>query len=127
FYFRRLLDSGAVDVLQADITRCGGVTGWLQIAALCQAHNLPISAHTAPALPTHVACAVAGLMNLDYFYDHVRIEQMFFDGLPELENGELRPDLSRPGMNSSSSVETLGNLPPEEEKESPCPPAESRS
>ena len=58
FYFRRMLAAGAVDVQQADVTRCGGITGFLQVAALCQAHNMPLSAHTAPALHTHVACAV---------------------------------------------------------------------
>lgn len=101
FYFRRLLEAGAVDVLQADITRCGGVTGFLAVASLCQAHNIPLSAHTSPALHTHVACAVTPFMNLEYFYDHVRIESMFFDGLPQLVNGELRPDLSRPGSGFS--------------------------
>jgi L-alanine-DL-glutamate epimerase-like enolase superfamily enzyme len=98
FYFRRMLDAGAVDVLQADITRCGGLTGFLQVAALCQSHNLPLSGHTAPTLHTHAGCAVAPLRHLEYFYDHVRIENMFFDGLPELVHGELRPDLSRPGL-----------------------------
>ncbi len=98
FYFRRMLAAGAVDVLQADITRCGGVTGFLAVAALCQAHNIPFSAHTAPALHTHVACAVTPFMNLEYFHDHVRIESMFFDGLPQLVNGALRPDTSRPGL-----------------------------
>ncbi|MGE5205305.1 MAG: enolase C-terminal domain-like protein [Chlamydiota bacterium] len=98
FYFRRMLEAGAVDVLQADITRCGGVTGFRQVAALCQAHNLPLSAHTAPALHTHVACAVTPFKNLEYFHDHVRIEGMFFDGLPRLVQGELRPDLSRSGV-----------------------------
>jgi L-alanine-DL-glutamate epimerase-like enolase superfamily enzyme len=97
FYFRRMLAAGAVDVQQADITRCGGVTGFLQVAALCQAHNIPLSGHTAPALHTHVACAVTPFKNLEYFHDHVRIEHMFFDGLPKLVNGELRPDLSRAG------------------------------
>ncbi|MGI9103510.1 MAG: enolase C-terminal domain-like protein [Terriglobales bacterium] len=98
FYFQRMLAAGAVDVQQADITRCGGVTAMLQVAALCQAHNVPLSAHTAPALHTHVMCAVTPLKNLEYFHDHVRIERMFFDGLPQLVNGELRPDLSRPGI-----------------------------
>jgi L-alanine-DL-glutamate epimerase-like enolase superfamily enzyme len=97
-YFRRMLDAGAVDVQQADITRCGGVTGFLQVAALCQAHNVPLSGHTAPALHAHVTCAVTPLKHLEYFHDHVRIERMFFDGLPQLVNGELRPDLSRPGI-----------------------------
>jgi len=98
FYFRRMLAAGAVDVQQADITRCGGVTGMLQVAALCQAHNVPLSGHTAPALHTHVACALAPFRNLEYFHDHVRIERMLFDGFPALVNGELRPDLSRPGL-----------------------------
>ena len=98
FYFRRMLESGAVDVQQADITRCGGVTGFLQVAALCQAHNIPISGHTAPALHTHAACAVTPFKNLEYFHDHVRIERMFFDGVPQPRAGELRPDLSRAGF-----------------------------
>jgi L-alanine-DL-glutamate epimerase-like enolase superfamily enzyme len=97
-YFERMLAAGSVDVQQADITRCGGVTAFLQVAALCQAHQLPLSGHTAPALHTHVACAVPQLRNLEYFHDHVRIEKMFFDGLPQVVNGELRPDLSRPGL-----------------------------
>jgi L-alanine-DL-glutamate epimerase-like enolase superfamily enzyme len=97
FYFRRMLAAGAVDVQQADVTRCGGVTGLLQVAALCEAFNLPLSGHTAPALHTHVACAIPHLRNLEYFHDHVRIERMFFDGFPQLVHGELRPDLSRPG------------------------------
>ncbi len=98
FYFRRMLAAGAVDVQQADITRCGGVTAFLQVGALCEANNLPLSGHTAPALHTHVGCAIPAFRNLEYFHDHVRIERMFFDGFPELADGELRPDLSRPGI-----------------------------
>ena len=98
FYFRNMLSAGAVDVQQADITRCGGVTGFLQVAALCQAHNVPLSGHTAPALHTHVACAVTPFKNLEYFHDHVRIERMLFDGLPRLVDGAVWPDLSRPGF-----------------------------
>jgi L-alanine-DL-glutamate epimerase-like enolase superfamily enzyme len=97
-YFRRMLEAGAVDVLQADATRCGGLTGFLQAAALCTAHHIPLSAHTAPVLHTHVCCAALPIRHLEYFHDHVRIEQMFFDGIPQPENGTLRPDLSRPGM-----------------------------
>jgi len=98
FYFRRMLAAGAVDVLQADITRCGGVTAFLQVAALCQAHNVALSCHTAPALHAHVACAVTPFKNIEYFHDHVRIEEMFFDGVPPVVGGELQPDLSRPGL-----------------------------
>ena len=98
FYFRRMLDAGAVDVLQADATRCGGVTGFMQVAALCESHNLPLSCHTAPALHMHLACAVVPLRNIEYFHDHVRIENMFFDGVPQPVEGELHPDLSQAGF-----------------------------
>jgi len=97
FYFQRMLAAQAVDVQQADVTRCGGITGLMQVAALCQARNVPLSCHTAPALHTHAACAIPSFRNLEYFHDHVRIEAMLFDGVPQLIDGELRPDLSRPG------------------------------
>lgn len=100
-YFRRMLAAGAVDVLQADLTRCGGITGFMQAAALCQAHGIPLSAHTAPALHAHPACAVNGFRHIEYFHDHARIEQMLFDGLPGLHDGVLQPDLSRPGLGLS--------------------------
>ena len=98
WYFRRMLEAGAVDVLQADATRCAGFTGFLQADVLCQAHHLDLSAHTAPALHMHVCCAAQRLRHLEYFYDHVRIERMLFEGVPEPVAGELRPDLSRPGL-----------------------------
>jgi L-alanine-DL-glutamate epimerase-like enolase superfamily enzyme len=97
-YFNRMLAAGAVDVLQADATRCGGITGFLKVAALCEAHHVPLSAHTAPCIHTHAGCAVTPLRHLEYFHDHVRIENMFFDGVRSPVNGNLAPDLSRPGM-----------------------------
>ena len=96
-YFHRMLSAGAVDVLQADATRCGGYTGFFQAAALCEAHHLPLSSHCAPALHIPVGCSVRPFRHAEYFHDHVRIEQMFFDGVPEVHDGALQPDLDRPG------------------------------
>jgi L-alanine-DL-glutamate epimerase-like enolase superfamily enzyme len=97
-YFRRMLAHGAVDVLQADATRCGGVTGFLRANALCDAWCLPLSAHTAPALHAHLCCAASRARNLEYFHDHARIERLLFDGATTPQSGVLRPDLSRPGL-----------------------------
>ena len=97
-YFRRMLQSGAVDVLQADATRCAGVTGFMQVEGLCQGFGIPLSAHTAPSLHAHLCCAAVSARDVEYFYDHVRIERMFFDGALTVENGMLRPDPSRPGL-----------------------------
>jgi L-alanine-DL-glutamate epimerase-like enolase superfamily enzyme len=97
-YFRRMLEAGAVDVLQADATRCAGITGFLQVAALCDAFCMPLSAHTAPTLHAHPMCALACARDVEYFHDHVRIERMLFDGAIVASNGALRPDLTRPGI-----------------------------
>ena len=96
-YFRRMLDAGAVDVLQADATRCAGYTGFLQVAALCDAHGVRLSAHCAPALHLHVACAAPAVCHIEYFHDHVRLEEMLFDGTARPASGALAPDPSRPG------------------------------
>jgi L-alanine-DL-glutamate epimerase-like enolase superfamily enzyme len=97
-YFARMLRAGAVDVLQADATRCCGITGFLRAGALCDAACLPLSAHTAPSVHVHPCCAVSRVRHLEYFHDHVRIERLLFDGVPIPADGELRPDRSRPGL-----------------------------
>ena len=95
---QKMLEARAVDVLQADATRCG-ITGFLQTAALCDAFQIPLSAHTAPALHAHLCCVANRAKHVEYFHDHVRIEQMFFDGATTRhQNGFLRPDFSRPGL-----------------------------
>ena len=98
FYFRRMLEAQAVDVLQADATRCGGPTGFLKASVLCESHALPLSAHTAPALHTHVCCACGPVVHIEYFHDHVRLEGLLLDGVPAPKDGVLIPDLTRPGM-----------------------------
>jgi L-alanine-DL-glutamate epimerase-like enolase superfamily enzyme len=97
-YFRRMLEAGAVDVLQADATRCAGITGFLAAGAIADAFTTPFSAHTAPSLHTHACCAVTHAINVEYFFDHYRIERIFFDGAIEPVNGMLRPDSARPGF-----------------------------
>ncbi len=97
-YFNRMLAAEAVDCLQIDVTRCGGITDWLRSAAVAAAHNVEVSGHCAPNLHAHVAAAIPNLRHLEYFHDHHRIEHMLFDGALSPEGGALRPDLHRPGL-----------------------------
>jgi L-alanine-DL-glutamate epimerase-like enolase superfamily enzyme len=94
----RLLDAGAVDCLQLDVTRCGGITEFLRGAALAAAHNLEVSGHCAPNLHARVGSAVPNLRHVEYFHDHQRIEQMLFDGALSPVGGELVPDPGEPGL-----------------------------
>ena len=94
---RMMLAAGAVDVQQADLTRCGGVSNFLRAAALCEAFHTDLSGHCAPAMHLHAALAAPRLRHLEWFHDHARIEAMLFDGAPTAKDGAIRPDLSRPG------------------------------
>jgi L-alanine-DL-glutamate epimerase-like enolase superfamily enzyme len=95
---RRMIESGAVDVVMADATRCCGITGFMRIGALCEAWRLPLSSHCAPLLHIHPGCALPAFRHAEYFHDHARIERMMFDGLPPLVDGTLMPDPDAPGL-----------------------------
>jgi L-alanine-DL-glutamate epimerase-like enolase superfamily enzyme len=96
-YFRQMCGAGAVDVVQADVTRCAGITEWLRIAALAAGHGLEISGHCAPNLHAHVACAVPNARHVELFADHARVDRLLFDGVVEPAGGALEPDRGRPG------------------------------
>jgi L-alanine-DL-glutamate epimerase-like enolase superfamily enzyme len=98
WYVRKMLDAKAVDVQQADVTRCLGITGWLEAADIAHGFAVPFSAHCAPAIHAIIGCAAPAIAHIEYFHDHVRIERMFFDGVLEPEEGFLRPDPSRLGL-----------------------------
>jgi len=96
-YFRELLGQQCCDILQADATRCG-ITGFMKASVLSEAFGIPFSAHTAPSIHVHCACAASRAMNIEYFYDHVRIEKMLLEGAAEVREGMVSPDMSRPGL-----------------------------
>lgn len=99
WYFKGMIAAGAVDVLQADVSRCLGITGWLEAGALAHAAGLPFSAHCCPGQTLHPACAVPEIAHLEYFWDHVRAEGMLFEGSPAARpGGTIAPDPERAGM-----------------------------
>ena len=107
-YFARMCGAGAVDCLQADASRCGGITEWLRVAAVAAAHHLEISGHCAPHLHAHVAAATPNFRHLEWFHDHVRIERMFFDGTLDPTGGTLCPDPTAPGHGLTLLTDVAG-------------------
>ncbi len=97
-YFQRMCAAGAVDVVQADVSRCAGITEWLRVAAVAAGHGLQVSGHCAQSLHAHVACAVPNIRHLEYFHDHARVDRLLLDGVLDPDGGVLRPDLTRPGL-----------------------------
>jgi L-alanine-DL-glutamate epimerase-like enolase superfamily enzyme len=98
YYFHRMCAAGAVDCLQADVSRCGGITEWLRVAAVAASHGLAISGHCAPHLHVHAAAAVPNLRHLEWFHSHVRLESLLFDGTLDPSGGAIRPDPDAPGL-----------------------------
>ena len=96
-YFRDMIRAQAVDVVQADIGRCAGITEWLRIADACAAAKLPFSTHCEPAIHLHAATVPDNLRHLEYFASHVRVEEILFDGVVRPQNGCLRPRDDAPG------------------------------
>jgi L-alanine-DL-glutamate epimerase-like enolase superfamily enzyme len=97
-HFRGLVTSGAVDCVQIDATRCGGVTEFMRAAAYVASHNTQVSAHCAPHLHASFVAAVPNARHIEYFHDHVRIEeQLLFDGARTPVHGHLVPNLDDAG------------------------------
>ena len=98
YNFAQMIAAGAADVIQADVTRCGGYSGFLAVDALCEASNLPLSSHCAPYVTLPAAAAAKMLRHIEYFHDHVRIERAYFAGTRDPVDGDLRPNLDSPGI-----------------------------
>jgi L-alanine-DL-glutamate epimerase-like enolase superfamily enzyme len=90
-YFARMLAAGAVDCLQVDVSRCGGITEFQRVAAVAAGHHLEVSGHCAPHLHLAVAAATPNLRHLEWFHDHTRIERLLFDGAGGADGGVLVP------------------------------------
>lgn len=97
----------AVDCPQADATRCGGLTGFLRVAALARAHQRDLSAHCAPHLHAAAMAAIPNARHIEWFHDHVRVEGTLFDGCLSPAGGTIRPR-DEPGHGLTLRAEEAG-------------------
>ncbi len=104
-YFHSMLSAGAVDILQADATRCGGISNFLKVGAMAAAEYIPFSSHCAPLQHLHAALATPGFYIAEYFFDHERIENMLFETSHKVKEGCMHPDLSRSGIGATFKYE----------------------
>ena len=88
-YFERMCAAEAVDCLQIDVSRCGGIMEFGRAAAVAAAHGLDVSGHCAPHLHLAVAAATPNLRHVEWFHDHVRIESMLFEGTSDPAGGAI--------------------------------------
>ena len=96
--FAALCAAGAVDCLQIDASRCGGVTEWSRAAALAAGYELEVSAHCVPNVHAHLGPATPNLRHLEWFHDHERVERRLFDGALEPHRGRVGIHPGSPGL-----------------------------
>ena len=83
FEFSRLIDDGAVRILQPDLSKCGGITEAWRIASLASAWKLPIHPHTS-ATGINMAASIhflAAIENCGYFEADVARHNPFRDSV----------------------------------------------
>jgi L-alanine-DL-glutamate epimerase-like enolase superfamily enzyme len=85
FEFNRVIDDGAISVLQPDLSKSGGITECLRIAALASAWKLPIHPHSSMTGLNHAASIhfLASIDNGGYFEGDVSKANRYRDELVE--------------------------------------------
>lgn len=83
--FRHMLEARSIDVVMVDLMRAGGITGWMKVAHMAEAFNLPVVTHLAPEVLMHALAAVPNGTWAEYMPWSLPL----FTELPKLEDGQL--------------------------------------
>lgn len=83
--FRHMMEARSVDIVMIDLMRAGGITQWLKIAGMAEAHNLPVVSHLVPEIHVHLIAAIPNGLTVEYMPWTARL----FEEVPRPEKGEL--------------------------------------
>jgi L-alanine-DL-glutamate epimerase-like enolase superfamily enzyme len=100
--FHNYLSRDALAVIQPDVTRVGGLTEWLKVAALAERHHRPVSPHLLPEVGVHLCCGLPGVTLVEY----MPWLYPLFTNPPAIENGHLVPPPG-PGLGLEFNPEAL--------------------
>jgi L-alanine-DL-glutamate epimerase-like enolase superfamily enzyme len=103
--FAAYLKEGALDVVQPDVTRLGGLTAWLKVASLAETHHRPLSPHLLPEVGVHLCCGLPGVVNVEYMPWLWPLWQQ----PPKLEKGRLLPP-AQSGLGLEVNPEALAKF-----------------
>ena len=118
FEFDRVIEDGAITILQPDLSKSGGITECLRIAALASAWKRPIHPHSSMTGLNHAASIhfLAAIDNGGYFEGDVSKSNRYRDELVENpgkidKDGNVYP-LDKPGIGLEVNEEFLAKHPP---------------
>jgi L-talarate/galactarate dehydratase len=91
--FRHMFEARSVDIAMLDVMRTGGISGWLKIAAMAEAFNLPVVSHLYPEISAHLVAGVPNGLTVEYMPWANRI----FKETPKIVDGKIEVP-ERPGL-----------------------------
>ena len=115
FGFRQLLEKKAIDVVQFDTNRVGGITQAHKISALAEAFQIPVIPHAGQVHNFHISMSSVNAPIVEYFpFWPVEIgNELFwyiFDGEPQAKNGFIELDENKHGLGIELSEKYLDNF-----------------
>ncbi len=105
--FRDLIQNRCAAIIQPDSLIMGGITEFMKVAALAQAHDLPVAPHGNQDVHVHLVSAIPNGLTVEYYSNSTdpMWEWMFEYTLP-VENGFVSPP-ERPGIGIQLNEEAL--------------------
>jgi L-alanine-DL-glutamate epimerase-like enolase superfamily enzyme len=103
--FEVYVQGNAVSVLRPDVTRIGGLTPVLKIAALAERHHRSVAPHVLPEIGVHLVCGLTGVASVEY----VRWLEPLWAVPPRFDNGKMLPP-PRPGLGLEVEPEMLARF-----------------
>ena len=100
--FRTLFEARAVDVVILDLARVGGVTPWRKIAAMAEAHRVPVCGHVVPEIQVHLLASIPN----GHMVEYVPRSAGILASMPRIERGELIAP-SGPGLGLELNEEAI--------------------
>ena len=96
---RRLIDANAVDLINYDVSECGGITDWRRAAALCHASSIGLAHHEESQVAQHLIPAVPHGTYIECFADPARdpVWQTMWMNRPAIKGGQM-PVATEPGL-----------------------------
>jgi len=91
--FRHMLEARSVDIVMIDVLRSGGITGWMKIAGMAEAFNVPVVNHLCPEISVHLVAAIPHGLTVEYMPWSAKL----FEEVPQPVKGELTVP-AKPGL-----------------------------
>jgi L-alanine-DL-glutamate epimerase-like enolase superfamily enzyme len=105
--FRDLIETRSAAIIQPDGLIMGGVTEFMKVAALAQAHDLPIAPHGTQDVHIHLVSAIPNGLILEYYSTSTDpLHREMFEETLQVEDGHVRPP-NRPGLGIVPNVKVL--------------------